>query len=415
MRRCSRLTHRAGGGFFLRFVVGGEFVGAHHLNEQIIDEERTVMRLQRIDTRRCALISIALIAALTLPACGPGQPADISPENADRVEELRVLESGGEEDEASSAAWSVDGKTLAVGFSTSKVILWDTESWDVIDELIADEGVVQDLAWSPDGQMLAGGYKAGVVELWDVESRELVEVIGEPFDTEAFLDSATSGAGGDVMDQLIALGAAFEELKAKLLILSVKSVSWAPTGLDVAFAANFVTWRWNDELKGDTPAFGEPRESLVLSCAWSPDGSTMAAAYMDGVIKLWDVESDEEKATHEADGAVESIAWSPDGGMLAFGTDEGAVRLWHIETGETTLLGEHADGVSVVTWAPNGTIVASAGADMIVHLWDVESGEEISQLSGHEVAINDLDWSPDGKMLVSVGGAEQSIRVWGLP
>jgi WD40 repeat protein len=332
------------------------------------------------------------------------------------VEELYVLQSDEEEEEeASSVAWSLDGSILAVGFNTSKIILWDTESWDMIGELAADEGVVQDLAWSPDGSTLAGGYRVGVVELWDVESGELMQMIGEPFDTEAFFDSATSAAGDDALEMLVALGAAYEELKAKLLILSVKSVSWAPTNFDIAFAANLVTWRWNDKLKNDTPAFGEPHESLVFSCAWSPDGSTMAAADMDGWIELWDVESNDEKATYKADSAIYSINWSPDGSILAFGTDDGAVRLWHIETDEIILLGEHTDSANVVEWSPDGTVVASAGADMIVRLWDVELGEEILQLSGHETAIRDLDWSPDGKMLVSVGGTKQSIRIWGLP
>ncbi|KAF9539608.1 hypothetical protein EC957_005194 [Mortierella hygrophila] len=79
---------------------------------------------------------------------------------------------------------------------------------------------------------------------------------------------------------------------------------------------------------------------------------------------------------------VLSCAYSPDGTSFAAG---------------------HTYGVSTVAFAPSGKQVASAGKDKTVRLWDVQTGANLFNLTGHTDWIRGISYSPDGHAVVSVG------------
>ena len=73
----------------------------------------------------------------------------------------------------------------------------------------------------------------------------------------------------------------------------------------------------------------------MLSVAFSPDGKTLASGGRDGNVKLWDVATERNTATHnEHFGAVSSVAFSPDGKTLASGSWDKTINLWDLKPGE---------------------------------------------------------------------------------
>ena len=58
-------------------------------------------------------------------------------------------------------------------------------------------------------------------------------------------------------------------------------------------------------------------------------------------------------------------------------------------------------------------MVATAGYDRVIRLWDLESGEPVRDLKGHNGAIFDLAFSPDGQVLVSAC-ADETVKVWNV-
>ena len=56
-------------------------------------------------------------------------------------------------------------------------------------------------------------------------------------------------------------------------------------------------------------------------------------------------------------------------------------------------------------------MIATAGYDRDILLWDVSTGEVIRELVGHNGAIFDLAFSPDGNVLVSAC-ADETVKVW---
>jgi len=61
---------------------------------------------------------------------------------------------------------------------------------------------------------------------------------------------------------------------------------------------------------------------------------------------------------------------------------------------------------------PDGNIIATGSEDKLIHLWDPYSGEIKKTLAGHTKPVKYLDFSNDGKYLLSAASTE--VRVWDL-
>ena len=71
--------------------------------------------------------------------------------------------------DASSVAFSPDGKTIASGSADQTVILWDVANRSQLGQpLVGHEDFVSSVAFSPDGKILASGSGDRTIVLWDV-------------------------------------------------------------------------------------------------------------------------------------------------------------------------------------------------------------------------------------------------------
>jgi WD40 repeat protein len=61
---------------------------------------------------------------------------------------------------------------------------------------------------------------------------------------------------------------------------------------------------------------------------------------------------------------------------------------------------------------PGGIIIATGSEDQLIHLWDPLSGEIVNTLEGHGKPVKYLEFSSDGRYLLSAAGTD--IRVWDL-
>ena len=151
------------------------------------------------------------------------------------------------------------------------------------------------------------------------------------------------------------------------------------------------------------------------SVAFSPDGKLLAFGTRGHGLKLWDIESHQEKASFPGSyGPMRGsrLVFSADGSRLAAASFND-ILLWNLEqqTLSLTLKG-HLGFITSLVFSPDGKTLISGGLDNSIRLWSLESGQEIARLSGTS-KVGALALSADGKTLAS-GAQDNTIWIWDL-
>ena len=145
-----------------------------------------------------------------------------------------------------------------------------------------------------------------------------------------------------------------------------------------------------------------PHPSTVGALALSHDGSKAAAGYFGGV-DVWSLEDDTAPQTLPWSSSIVSLAWRPNGSVVAAGCQDNAVHFWRLPSGQDSQMGGYPSKPKVLAWSPKGDLLGTAAGKEAV-LWDFEKGPEGTspiQLHGHAASITAMVWSSDGKWLVT--------------
>lgn len=186
--------------------------------------------------------------------------------------------------------------------------------------------------------------------------------------------------------------------------------------------------KWEMKRKIDSDGFDGPGvRALVYAVAFSPDGKTLA---MGGAsprvkggcfLKLWDVQKEKRiggtKETTEAEGglgeAVNSLAFSPDGKLLAAACMDGKLRLFDGRTGELKKVWDDDSGRWWVVFSPDSKTLVSQSSDKTVKVWDVEKAKVLRTLQGNKASVIAAAFSPDGKFFATGGIVRENDKVTG--
>ena len=143
-------------------------------------------------------------------------------------------------------------------------------------------------------------------------------------------------------------------------------------------------------------------EGPVTDIVYSPDGSLIATASLDGSIRIWDAADGSPVRTMTGHGGgVNAIAFSPDGQLIVSGSDDRTARLWSVADGspQLTLTPLMESRVVEVEFSPDGSLVAIGGNRCVVELRRIPSGV----LSRTIVPLGCAPGNPGG-----------SVDFWGL-
>jgi len=125
--------------------------------------------------------------------------------------------------------------------------------------------------------------------------------------------------------------------------------------------------------------------------------TNLASGSHDNTINLWNANTGECLRTLKGHtNLVLSVAFSPDGTTLASGSDDNTINLWNAKTGRClrTLEG-HTSPVWSVAFSPDGTTLASGSRDNTIKLWNANTGECLRTLKGHTHFVYSVAFSPD--------------------
>jgi len=276
------------------------------------------------------------------------------------------------------AAWSPDGRTLAVALADGALALLSVGEAGAaaapLRRLAAHDGAVLAVAWQKAGRSLATSGQEGAVLLWDARTLSARTVLREAQWSErlAFADQ-----GG-----------------------------W----LAVATGRTLSLFDQHGELCHRYP----PHTGAIAALAWRPKSGAIAAAG-NGGVRIHRAPPQQPPSPELAiRGACLSAAFNPDGRWLAAGLQEGAVLLWKLATGTQSQMAGYGSRVFATEWSANGRYLATA-ADSTLAVWDFSGpGPEGSRpltYAGHSERITAIGFRPGGTWLASAA-RDRRLLLW---
>jgi len=248
------------------------------------------------------------------------------------------------------------------------VRFWATDSGEKVQQLEAT-GMVETTAWSPDGRLLASGDDR-TIRIWDLASAQLRRTMVLP-----------SGRVG--------------------------TAAWSPDGTSLVTSRGGPVLLW-DINSDDSPKMLTSDGANAVS--WSADGRTVAGAFGDHTVRLWDVGSQGMLRSLQGHTAgVRTVAWSPDGNLIASASDDNTVRVWLADSGQLMHSLPATTQERVLAWSPDGKLLAYSSSNTAIQLWNAVSGQLVGELRNWEDdRALALRWLPDGRTLT----AAATSRVW---
>jgi WD40 repeat protein len=293
-----------------------------------------------------------------------------------------------------TAAFSPDGKTLAIGNYDGSVQLFTTADWKETHLLEGHTWPVNSVAFSPDGRRLVTASMDKSVRLWDTQTGKMVLIL--PNQNQFAFSVAFSPDG-------------------KLFATQQGGVHlWdAATGQEVR------------------ALHGQIREAMHV--AFSPDGHLLAAGGADNSVELWNARTWQLERTLDGrslkgpKGTVLTVAFSPDSKLLAMGGQDGLVAIWNTATGQLVHTLKNLFGsVSSVAFSSDGKLLAvgendeaksdvGPGNNAGVTLWNTSDWHLARTFVNHKTnEVDCLAISPDNSTLVTCDWST-FVHIWAMP
>jgi WD40 repeat protein/serine/threonine protein kinase len=318
-----------------------------------------------------------------------------------------------------------DGSKLVTGDTRGTIKVWESTpagQWNASKTLTGDPlpAAVTSLAITPDGRLLAAGFGHGpTLSVWSLaDGKRQAPFQGSRGEQLGGLAFSPQGdllaAAYDHLGQhgILLWDVASRQLKPAVLpsLESVAQVVFSPNGRHLAATcgdAGIVVY--------DTHTF--QRRLFVagynpIGVAFSPDSQLLAIPSIQfGVVRLWNVSTNREVAVLSHPGDPRWVEFSTDGRALVTAHPR-SVRIWNLAgAGEKVLLSGHEGGVPGIAFSPDGKLLASVGKDRTAAIWDPTTGRVLHRLTGFGGVLHAVAFSPDSRLL-AIGDRAGGVRIW---
>ncbi|KAK3900904.1 protein HIR1 [Staphylotrichum tortipilum] len=188
---------------------------------------------------------------------------------------------------------------------------------------------------------------------------------------------------------------------------------------------------------------GEQKDFEVYSCHISPDGSRLATAGGDGHVRVWSTDAifssegpDSGKPrqlchmSHHL-GTIHSVRFSPNGRYLASGADDRVICIYQLDSNPPShaatfgtnepppvenwkthkrLVGHDSD-VQDLAWSYDNSILVSVGLDSKVVVWSGHTFEKLKTIAVHQSHVKGITFDPANKFFATAGD-DRHIKIF---
>jgi WD40 repeat protein len=198
-------------------------------------------------------------------------------------------------------------------------------------------------------------------------------------------------------------------------------------------------WRWDSAdkqplvLRGTVPGnVSTARCSSacrILTIAFSPDEKYLAGAGEDGVVWVWETATGKQKrlmVNHTS--AINQVSFSPQGRYIVSAGEDGQAILWEWNaddsvTNPRALQHEDRPVGSAIFSPGEGEYIVTTSEKHVqgqtfsrieageAWVWSTSTGRNVARLVGHTGIITSVEFSPDGKYILTAS-SDNTARVW---
>jgi len=342
-------------------------------------------------------------------------------------------------------SYAPHGQLLASGGGDTVVRFWDVHTGTT---KFVCRGVHRDhvlgTAWSPDGRRFASADKRGVLVVWDPATGK---VVGKPIQAHSKWITAlaweplhlcqssnensnntqnnvggcerlaTASKDGTIKVWNTRTGRTALPSTLSGHTDSVESLKWSGEGLLYSASRDRTIKVWNATrgiLVRTLTGHGHRVNALALSSeavlrAGPFDYQNAASLYavantnnMDDMIAAAREKYQAFRQHHGED-------------RLVSGSDDFTLYLWHPESSKHPVkrLTGHQQAVNDLAFSPDGRYFASASFDKKVKVWNGATGDFVTTLTGHVGAVYRVVWSADSRFLVSASKDSTAV-LWSV-
>ncbi|KAG5996578.1 HIR complex subunit [Claviceps lovelessii] len=186
---------------------------------------------------------------------------------------------------------------------------------------------------------------------------------------------------------------------------------------------------------------GEQKDFEVYSCHVSPDGQRLATAGGDGHVRVWSTEAiyHAKDATYTKPrqlchmshhlGTIHSVRFSPNGRYLASGADDKLICVYHRDKSAPAvtfgnnepppaenwktykrLIG-HDNDVQDLAWSPDSSLLVSVGLDSKVVVWSGHTFEKLKSIPAHQSHVKGITFDPANKFFATASD-DRTIKIF---
>jgi WD40 repeat protein len=354
-----------------------------------------------------------------------------------------------------------DARTFATAGPTG-VFLWDLAGNLPVRPIKNPAWRVSAIAFSPDNRLLLTAGADGVIQAWDPTSATLLrtfaghrgEILHLAFGPEgrSFVSS-----GFDNTARLWSLDSGEPGPAITIPGTLVRAAAFTPDGRRLVTADGSPTNNvrlWDLGTGTTLRTFGE--HVGQVTCLGFVAGGLLATAGDDRLVRFWDPDTATLVRTLPgATGSITTLISQPADSSVMIGCSDGRVLIWNVATGERlaestgepfhqldlipgtgrilvahtdqrirerdpatgtvsrTLAGHTAPVVTGVAFSPDGTRLLSGGLEADIRVWDRTTGDEVRSLAGHGGGTANVEFSPDGRRILSTRGAPRpAAQLW---
>ena len=330
-----------------------------------------------------------------------------------------------------SISISPNGKHLITTSTDSTARMWNIQTGKQVGETMKHEQSVYSALFSPDGNYIVTASWDHTAKIWDAKTGKQV---GETMKHERYVNSAQFSPDGNhivtASDDSTAI--VWDAKTGKQVGETMKhenevtSAQFSPDGKYIVTKSDDKTAKIWDAQTGKQVGETMIHNGWVNSAQFSPDGNYIVTASWDHTAKIWDAKTGKQVGeTMKHDSPVKSAQFSLDGKHVVTKSGDYTANVWSIYNNSVKITITHKEQVRATDFMQDSinfgdVIFGDIVSELVGHSHSnkyykgpfiTNSKERNRKFLRHEDHVNSVQFSPDGKYIVTASDDSTAI-VW---